>query len=376
MTPSLAAQLVREYAGQGDHRTATQADAASAHWFAALAADAAPDVQLEGFPIDRLDVIDAHVAVDGHVFPAEPVFDAPGTPVEGIDGPLATSPADGTVTLTHAPMSGPALELDAARRAGPAAVIAVGGIGDTPGGRDAPSFEHPWGPPTVLVAPSAGEVLEDAASAGRRARVVVTSERCVAEGYNVVASVSGARPELKRIVLVAPRSGWGGVAGRGGGLVVWLAALRALAQDPPARGVHFVATSGAELGGLGLLDFLDRRQELAAEAHLWVHLGAGLAAPGSARLRVHATGVDIARRASRLLDQHVGAHITRGLSDDEPGESEPTELMDQGGRLLALWGDADPLQLPTDDADGAVAPERLAAAADAITQVVREFAHA
>jgi hypothetical protein len=58
---------------------------------------------------------------------------------------------------------------------------------------------------------------------------------------------------------MTPRSSWWqSTAERGGSLVCWLEALRALIAAPPVCNVIFTANSGHELGDLGLDDFMAR----------------------------------------------------------------------------------------------------------------------
>ena len=77
---------------------------------------------------------------------------------------------------------------------------------------------------------------------------------------------------------MTPRSGWHANASeRGGGLVCWLETMRAVvaARGRP-RTVRFVASSGHELGHLGLHDYLHRNPTLARDALAWVHFGANI----------------------------------------------------------------------------------------------------
>ena len=55
---------------------------------------------------------------------------------------------------------------------------------------------------------------------------------------------------------------------------MWLEMMRALAEAKVERTVHFVASTGHELGHYGLEDYLEKRHELISSAVAWVHLGA------------------------------------------------------------------------------------------------------
>jgi len=108
--------------------------------------------------------------------------------------------------------------------------------------------------------------------------------RTAAEAFNVTAKVTGADPKLPPLVIMTPRSGWYWCASeRGGGLACWLELMRVVSRAQQARDVVFVASSGHELGHLGLNAFVDRRPGIVTGSVGWIHLGANI---GAAR-RVH-----------------------------------------------------------------------------------------
>ena len=104
----------------------------------------------------------------------------------------------------------------------------------------------------------------------------------------MVAEVAGRDGTLDPVVVITPRSGWWRCAAeRGGGLACWLEAIRAMAEARPARRVQFLASSGHELGHLGLDEFLLANPRLVGTAYAWVHLGANI---GAGRRAQPATG--------------------------------------------------------------------------------------
>jgi hypothetical protein len=114
---------------------------------------------------------------------------------------------------------------------------------------------------------------------GSPAHVIVEAERVEASAMNVTARMRGTQPELAPLIVMTPRSGWFGCAAeRGGGLATFFEVARALDQARPARDVHFLATSGHELGHLGLRAWLEWHTAIASSAHAWLHLGANFAA--------------------------------------------------------------------------------------------------
>ena len=109
--------------------------------------------------------------------------------------------------------------------------------------------------------------LADCAREGAKAVLTAHAERTEAQAFNVVASVSGSNSGAAPLVVMTPRSGWWSCASeRGGGLVCWLEIMRAVRDARPVRDVLFVASSGHELGHLGLDSFIERRPGLVPAA--------------------------------------------------------------------------------------------------------------
>src|SRR5213078_1203191 len=115
------------------------------------------------------------------------------------------------------------------------------------------SFLHPFGPPVLQVASEEAPFLADCARQGANALLVAHAERNQAQAFNVVTMVPGTNKGAPPLVVMTPRSGWWGCASeRGGGLACWLEIMRAMRDARPVRDVLFVASSGHELGHLGL----------------------------------------------------------------------------------------------------------------------------
>ena len=105
----------------------------------------------------------------------------------------------------------------------------------------------------LQVASEHARVLADAARRGANMRVTIRLARQRVTARNVVATVRGSDRSAPSLVVMTPRSSWWtSTAERGGGLVCWLACLKAVLAAPPVRDVVFTANSGHELGHLGL----------------------------------------------------------------------------------------------------------------------------
>ena len=248
-----AAEWLQAWDGQGIHRTGTAGDAAGATWLAAEAAALGAVVSVEEFTLDRIDPGPCHLDIDGMRIEAVPVFDAPAT--AGIEGRLGVEIAVAELS----PRTVYSGEYRALRQAGGHRALVIVCAGDAPGMGllNAEQFNEPYGAPAIHVASEARDLVLAAAARGASARLVADNRRTRAAASNVRVTLPGGEPGRAPLVAMTPRSSWWqSTAERGGGLVCWLETLRALLAEPPARPVTLVATSGHELGHLGLDDFV------------------------------------------------------------------------------------------------------------------------
>jgi len=257
---------------------------------------------LEPFDLSRVDTTAAFAQIGGQRIAGLPMFDGAFTDARGVTGRLGAFDGDQPIGWTRiAPNAEAALRKmrEGSRHAAILAVTTGGKPGLCP--VNAGWFNEPFGPPVLLVSSDHLAVIESAAAARAEIRLVAAATRSRAQAFNVVAEIEGARPELPPVCVMTPRSGWHANASeRGGGLVCWLEAMRASvdAKDPAARfassrlrrneeggddgkprllrTVRFVASSGHELGHLGLHDYLRRNPTLARAAYAWVHFGANI----------------------------------------------------------------------------------------------------
>ena len=167
---------------------------------------------------------------------------------------------------------------------------------------------------------------------------------------------------------MTPRSSWWqSIAERGGGLVCWLEALRALLDLAAGMDVVLTANSGHELGHLGLDDFMARRPGWEREA-LWLHWGANLGAAGG-QLTVMTANQDLCALAARALTQS-GQPADMLAPKTQVPSGETRDIHRAGGRYLTLVGSNPWFHLPQDRWPHAVdvaAVEKIAAAAGRLT---------
>ena len=336
--------LIRAYEDQGYHRTGTAVDRSSAEWLANEIRQLGLAPALEEFPLSRVDPVSASLVVDGRTIEGLPLFDGGFTCAAGISGSLGALNSDAPIGLCDSPPNAQeAGALGDARRQNRHQAIVVVTRGARPGfcPSNADSFLHPFGPPVLQVASDEAAFLGGCAREGAKAVLTAQAERTQATAFNVVTVVPGTDKSLAPLVVMTPRSGWWSCASeRGGGLACWLEIMRAARDAGPARDVLFVASSGHEIGHLGLDAFIARRQGLVADARAWIHLGANIgAAQGAAN---HLQASDDAME-SLLADAMTaaGLAIDHRLPRGAVPRGEAFNVHRGGGRYISIIGSND-----------------------------------
>jgi hypothetical protein len=335
--------LIRAYEAQGFHRTGTEVDEASGHWLANEVRQIGLEPTREEFSLSRVDVVAASLAVEGRTIEGLPLFDGGFTGAAGIAGTLGHLDHAAPIGLTEtAPNAQEAGALGDARRHGTRQAIVAITRGACPGfcPSNADSFLRPFGPPVLQVASEAASFLHDCARRGAQVRLTAHVERRPAQAFNVVATAPGADKSRAPLVVMTPRSGWWGCASeRGGGLVCWLEIMRAVHAARPAREVLFVASSGHELGHLGLDAFMARRPGLVPAAKAWIHLGANIGAAQGPGNHLQASDDDMAAMLADAMTQ-AGLCIDRRHPIGTMPRGEAANVHD-GGRYISIIGSND-----------------------------------
>jgi hypothetical protein len=260
---------------------------------------------------------------------------------------------------------------EAARRGGNYQSLVAVTSGHRPGlaPRNAWEFAAPFGPPVLQVGSEAQSWL--AAHAARRsvAHVVVHVESLETAAYNVTATLPGQDPRLPPLLVMTPRSGWWHCAGeRGGGLACWLEAMRALRHHGVRRDVLFLASSGHELGHLGLEAFLTQRPGLATEALAWIHLGASIGAAHAPQLVLYASDHTLEELTRTALAQQQAGPVALAPRGTLPG-GEARNIHERGGRYVSLAGSNALFHLEADRWPTAVSVSAVTQYANAFAQL-------
>ena len=349
-----ASDTIGAYAGEGHHRTATAVDRASADALLARALATGASASLEPFDLSRVDAGAAFVQIQGRRVDGLPMFDGAFTGADGVRGRIGPIDGDQPIGWTRIPPNGEAALRRMRQGSRHAAIVAVT-MGGKPGlcPVNAGWFTEPFGPPVLQVSSEQLAAIEAASASPLDVHLVAQATRRPARAFNVVAEIRGRNAALAPVCVMTPRSGWHANASeRGGGLVCWLETMREVvsgARVPPKphsgeegrrtggmrRTVRFIASSGHELGHLGLHDYLRRNPALAREAFAWVHFGANIGAstgdtgmtPSDDRLR------DAALRA---LAPHGLDKIRQPSAAQVAGEA--ATIKEEGGRFVSFIG--------------------------------------
>lgn len=378
------ARVIREYEVQGYHRTATSVDAASGEWLADEVRQIGLTPRPESFPLDRIDLVANELVGEGPAPAGDrridgiPLFDGAFTDARGIRGRLGPvgSPADIALTDTAINAAGRGALGDARRAGRYKAIVAITrarrGQGLCPSNAD--DFRTPFGPPVLQVSSEHEAWLQEAAARGASVRVTAHARRTSVTADNVTGALDGTDPTLAPFVVMTPRSGWYWCASeRGGGIACWLEIMRALRPLELPRTVLFVASSGHELGHLGIEAFIDRRPGIVTQAIGWLHLGANIGAAVDPGITLQASHDDLDAALTQALTA-VGLDVTRRAPRDRVPNGEAEAVHRRGGRYVSMIGGNGLFHHVDDRSPQAVDPRAIAKCSAAFAAFVRGIA--
>lgn len=333
--------LIRAYEEQGFHRTGTTVDRRSGEWLADEVRQIGLEPVLEDFSLNRIDPVAASLVVNDRRIEGLPLFDGGFASSAGIAGALGDLDSDAAIGLTDvAPNTAAAGALGDARRQHRHQAIVAVTRGARPGfcPSNADDFLRPFGPPVLQIASEEAPFLADCARQGTKALLTAHAERTRAQAVNVIAAISGSNKGAAPVVVMTPRSGWWNCASeRGGGLACWLEIMRATHEARPVRDVLFVASSGHELGHLGLDAFIERRSGLVPTAKAWIHLGANIGAAQGAGNHLQASDDAMDSMMSEAMTK-AGLRIDHRRPRDLPPRGEAENVHRGGGRYISIIG--------------------------------------
>src|SRR5437879_5722100 len=336
--------VIQAYEQQGFHRTGTDVYRLAADWLAGAVREIGLEPAHEEFALSRVDPVGASLAVNGRTIDGLPLFDGTFTHVEGIVGSLGNLNSDAPIGLTEMPPNAAGGgALGNARRQAKHQAIVVITRGARPGfcPSNADSFLSAFGPPALQVGSEEAPFLADCARQGATAALTAHVERTQTQAFNVATRVPGTDKSLAPLVVMTPRSGWWRCASeRGGGLACWLEIMRAVRDAKPVRDVLFVASSGHELGHLGLDSYMARRPGLVRDAKAWIHLGANIGASQGPGNNLQASDDEMESMMAAAMTR-AGLRIDRRLPRGAVPRGEAENVHRGGGRYISIIGNND-----------------------------------
>jgi hypothetical protein len=343
--------VIHAYESQGFHRTGTDVDRMSGDWLANEVRRLGLEPAREEFSLSRVDPVGASLVVNDRAIEGLPLFDGGFTSPAGIARPLGSLDSDAPIGLSELPPNAAETGAlgDARRQNRHQAIVAItrGALpGFSPSNAD--SFLHPFGPPVLQVASEEAPFLVDCARQGAKVLLTAHVERTQAQAFNVITVISGTNKSLAPLVVMTPRSGWWWCASeRGGGLACWLEIMRATRDAKLARDVLFVASSGHELGHLGLDSYIARRPGLVREAKAWIHLGANIGAARGPANNLQASDDEMESMMAEAMTK-TGLRIDRRLARGAVPRGEAENVHRGGGRYISIIGNNDLFHNPGD----------------------------
>jgi len=371
--------VIRAYEEQGFHRTGTAVDQISGNWLANEVRQIGLEPMREEFSLSRVDPVEASLVVNGGKIEGLPFLDGAFTNSAGIAGPLVSLNSDATIGLAEIrPNGAEAGALGDARRQNRHQAIVVITRGARPGfcPSNADSFLRPFGPPVLQVSSAEAPLLANCTRQGSKVLLTAHVERVQTRAFNVITVVSGTNKSIAPLVVMTPRSGWWWCASeRGGGLACWLEIMRTMHHARPIRDVLFVASSGHELGHLGLDAFIERRPGLVPAAKAWIHLGANIGAAHGPGNNLQASDDETESMMAEAMTK-AGLRIDRRLPRGAVPRGEAENVHRRGGRYISIIGNNDLFHNTSDRGADAVDLNVIEYFARALTMVTTSLANA
>jgi hypothetical protein len=136
--------------------------------------------------------------------------------------------------------------------------------------------------------------------------------------------------------------------------------------------VEFVASSGHELGHLGLDAFIAERRALVKSAAAWIHLGANIGAAGG-RMRLQSSDDQMEERALASLAR-AGTSVADRVPRGTVPAGEARNIHVGGGRYVSLLGSGPYFHSLADRWPVAVDPAAVSRYAAAVADLVTTLA--
>lgn len=403
---ALYADVVR-YASFGDHQTGTPSEAATQSWIKAQFSALGLRTGRDPYRFFAFNPGAVSLRVAGNpVNPVLPYFYSGTTPAGGVSAKLVDAGLGTSAEVSAAKVSGkiavisvPAVKdsidptfanaVTALRGAGARALVAItDGPANLPFEEDVDSRAGIIGLPTVFVGKQSGAGVLSAADAGKSGTVTLTAGVGSGCDTNVWAVLPGQDPR-RTIVVATPTSAFDEAASeRGSGVAILLGLARHYAALPLSQRpltMVFAATSGHEVGYLGLPTLMQTHPAWFADADAYVHLGASIGALEEDEIDGHTVttgGGDASRDLYVSENPLLESIATRAFAGAQPLGSLPPSVEDPGEQAYAYHAGVPMISVSggsyyfhtTGDVPSTVGPNVLAAMASGFQDAIDEIA--
>lgn len=284
---------IDQYGSSPNHYSGTQADWSEENTVAEQFIADGLKVNSIAYHFPRFQPTHLSLSVDGTYFPASalaPLLYSGVTGPAGITAPLEavaenaiTNAAEGKIVVASAlSKSSIAASVPKAIAAGAVAeVFVTNSLDNFPAWEDVNSRQGTGSLPVILIGKKSGAELVADATAAKEATFTLQAELGTATDYDVWGELPGVDTSRKVIVGTPVSSMVPSASERGGGVAVLLALARHYAEEPRSQrseNLVFLATSGHEVGFLGLPALLQQQGSWFTSADAYVHLGASIGA--------------------------------------------------------------------------------------------------
>jgi hypothetical protein len=363
------------------HRTGTKGDNETAYWLADEINKCGLTAEVDTFNFIKRTPGKCEVTNGTHTAIGLPMFDGGSTSSNGIKGPHGSLNTDDVIAITKYGSSTndeSSIKLNEAREKNkhPAIVAIADVFPNIPGLAvlNAESYRKPYGPPILQVATQEGEWLMGL-KADEQISVSVELIDENSDAINVQTKIEGKDQLLSPLVVMTPKSGWWTCTSeRGGGITIWLNAMRYLSKNQPNRNVIFTANTGHELSHLGLDHFLEKNSSLVKDAFSWVHLGANFAAKEGQVLWQASTKECMEKGLEQLKALDLDEIISWPVSSRPLGEAR--NIYDGGGQFISLLGSNPLFHHPDDTWPDSIDMEKLIKLNSFMTNMIINMANA
>ena len=363
------------------HRTGTEGDNETAYWLADEIKKCGLTAEVDKFDFIKRSPGKCQVTNGTHTAIGLPMFDGGSTAFDGIKGQHGSLNTNDVIAITQYGSSAndeSSINLNKVRAKNEhLAIVAIADVSPNIPGLavlNAESYRKPFGPPVLQVATQEREWLMKL-KADEKISVYVELIDEESDAFNVQTKIEGKDQSLSPLVVMTPKSGWWTCTSeRGGGITIWLNAMRYLSKNQPNRNVIFTANTGHELSHLGLDHFLKKNPSLARDAFAWVHLGANFAAKAGQVLWQASTKEYLEQGLEQLKALNLVEILSWPISSRPVGEAR--NIYDRGGQFISLLGSNPLFHHPDDIWPDSIDMEKLIKLDSFMTNMIKDMANA